>query len=41
MGMSGRGRLLVVWYTERGKTIRIIGSREADRYEIRMYENER
>jgi len=28
MGMSSRGRILVVWYTERGRNIRIIGSRK-------------
>ena len=31
MGMSSLGRILMVWYTERGRNIRIIGSRKATR----------
>lgn len=41
MGMSSRGRILVVWYTERGRNIRIIGSRKATRSQRRQYEEER
>jgi uncharacterized DUF497 family protein len=41
MGMSSRGRLLVVWYTERGQNIRIIGSRKASPTQRRQYEEER
>jgi uncharacterized protein len=37
VGLSTRGRLLVVWYTERGERIRIIGSRRATRTEERAY----
>jgi uncharacterized protein len=38
IGRSGRGRLLVVVYTERGDRIRIISSRCATNREIRIYE---
>lgn len=38
LGLSVTGRLLVVWYTERNDVIRIIGSREATRFERRTYE---
>jgi uncharacterized DUF497 family protein len=38
LGMSSRGRLLVLSYTERGKRIRIISAREASPKEIRDYE---
>ena len=41
IGLSAEGRLLVVWYTERGEKIRIIGSRKATRGEERAYANER
>ncbi len=41
MGMSSRGRILMVWYTERGLNIRIIGSRKATRGQRRQYEKER
>jgi len=40
LGLSARGRLLVVWYTERGESIRIIGCREASNPERRSYEHE-
>jgi uncharacterized protein len=39
LGLSHRGRLLVVSYTERGETIRIISARCADRFERKEYEN--
>jgi uncharacterized protein len=38
IGISDRGRLLVVVYTERGNSIRIISSRCATNREIRIYE---
>ena len=40
MGMSSRGRVIVVWYTERGPNIRIIGARKAARSQRRQYEEE-
>ncbi len=40
MGMSSRGRILMVWYTEREPDIRIIGSRKATRGQRRQYEKE-
>jgi uncharacterized DUF497 family protein len=39
IGLSSNGRLIVVSYTERGKRIRIISSREATRKEQQEYEN--
>ncbi|HAK96019.1 MAG TPA: hypothetical protein DCM87_13765 [Planctomycetes bacterium] len=41
IGLSARGRVLVVWYTERQEHIRIIGCRRATRGEQRAYEHER
>jgi len=38
IGLSSKGRMLVVWYTERNDNIRIIGCRKAIRSERRMYE---
>lgn len=38
MGQSNEGRLLVVAYTERGQTIRLISAREATRRERQYYE---
>ncbi len=38
LGMSHRGRLLVVSYTERGDVIRIISARDATRAEQKSYE---
>ena len=38
MGMSSLGHILMVWYTERDRNIRIIGSRKATRRERRDYE---
>jgi uncharacterized DUF497 family protein len=38
IGLSSSGRLLVVVYTERGESIRIISSRRASRSERRVYE---
>ncbi len=40
IGFSASGRLLVVWYTERGKSIRIIGCRQASKTEGRSYDHE-
>jgi len=40
MGMSSHGRILVVWYTERGRNIRIIGSRKATRKQRQEYEED-
>jgi uncharacterized protein len=39
LGLSHRGRLLVVSYTERGEMVRIISARCAGRSERREYEN--
>ncbi len=41
IGLSAEGRLLVVWYTERGESIRIIGSRKATKKEEGEYAHER
>jgi uncharacterized DUF497 family protein len=38
IGLSARGRLIVVSYTERGPNIRIISSRKATKSERRTYE---
>lgn len=38
VGLSVVGRILVVCYTERGTTIRIVSSRVATRRERRIYE---
>ena len=38
LGLSKTGRFLIVCYTERGTTIRIISSRAATRRERRAYE---
>ena len=40
MGQSKGGRLLVVAYTERGQTTRLISAREATRRERQSYEQE-
>ena len=40
LGLSHRGRLVVVSYIERGDNIRIISARRADRPEQRAYEGE-
>ncbi len=38
IGMDAFGRILVVVYTWRGETIRIISARKATRKEVRQYE---
>ena len=38
IGFSSSGRFLVVWYTERYESIRIIGCRKATRFERKEYE---
>lgn len=38
-GLSTRQRVLVVWHTDRGEIIRIIGAREATPRELRIYES--
>ena len=38
IGFSGRGRVLIVSYTERHKTIRIISARRVVRTERKIYE---
>lgn len=38
LGMDGYGRLLVVCYTWRGDTIRVISARKADPAERKVYE---
>jgi uncharacterized DUF497 family protein len=40
IGISSKGRILVVWYTERNNNIRIIGCRKAIRFEREQYEKE-
>jgi uncharacterized DUF497 family protein len=40
IGMSSKGRILVVWYAERNDNIRIIGCRKATRFEREQYEKE-
>jgi hypothetical protein len=39
IGMSAKGRILVVWYAERGENIRVIGCRKATPSERRKYCN--
>jgi uncharacterized DUF497 family protein len=39
LGLSHRNRLLVISYTERGESIRIISARRASRSEQKYYEN--
>jgi len=39
IGLSSKGRLIVVSYNEKGETIRIINGREATKKERREYEN--
>ena len=38
IGFSSNGRILVVWYTERGENIRIIGCRKATKAERKKYD---
>lgn len=38
IGLSSKGRVLVVWYAERNENIRIIGCRKAIRSERDIYE---
>ncbi len=38
-GLSSRQRVLIVWHTDRGEIIRIIGAREATSHERRIYES--
>jgi uncharacterized protein len=40
MGMSDRGRVLLVAHTTRGELVRIISARKATRREIKAYEEE-
>ena len=40
IGMDSFGRVLVVVYTWRGDSIRIISARKAVRSEVKLYENE-
>ena len=37
VGLSDRGRILLVAYTEAASVVRIISAREADKYERRQY----
>jgi uncharacterized protein len=39
VGFSRRGRLIVVWHTDRGDAIRIIGARFPDKREASEYPN--
>ena len=41
LGMDARGRVLVVVYTFRGETIRIISARKATRFETAEYRSDR
>ena len=41
IGLSSKGRLVTVWYTEREERIRIIGCRKATPAEQRYYKDER
>lgn len=38
-GISDQGRLLIVWHTDRGDAIRIIGARKATKRERENYSN--
>ena len=38
-GISDRQKVLIVWHTERGERIRIVGAREATPHERRIYES--
>ncbi len=38
-GISNRGRLPIVWHTDRGEAIRIIGARRANSNERRNHRN--
>ncbi len=38
IGLSSKGRLLVVWYTDRNENIRLIGCRKATQSERKAYE---
>ena len=38
IGISCKGKLLVVWYTDRNENIRLIGCRKATRSERKAYE---
>ena len=38
-GLSSRGRVIIVWHTNRGGAFRIIGAREATASERRTYES--
>ncbi len=38
IGLSSKGKLLVVWYTDRNENIRLIGCRKATRSERKAYE---
>jgi uncharacterized DUF497 family protein len=40
VGVSAAGRTIVVWHTDRGNRIRIIGARAATPAERRAYESE-
>ena len=41
IGLSSKGDVLVVWYTERNDNIRIIGCRKATRSERNKYEEKK
>lgn len=41
LGLSSKGRFIVVSYTERGNNIRIISSRKAKKKEQKYYEGKR
>ena len=40
LGFSDHGRLLVVWHTDRGDAVRIIGARQPDKHERKGYPND-
>ena len=41
IGFSDRGRLLIVWHTDRGDITRLIGARIADKLETKAYNAQR
>ena len=40
LGMSDRGRLVIVWHTDRDDAIRIIGARKPNKHETGGYPND-
>jgi uncharacterized DUF497 family protein len=40
LGLSNRGRLVIVWHTDRDDAIRIIGARKPNKHETNGYPND-